>query len=227
MGDGHPRRNRVGIDDQVGDDPLRGEGHVLLRSDQSDHTLLAVSGRELVPQFRHPEVADLHLRQLRTVLALREHDGIDPSALAVTHGHRRLAAFLRRQEVRLFFEEARGARFSDQDVAPVHEDLRRDEAVIRREVRVRKIRAGPRTSGEGISKWSSWPPGYRRSSARYVRMNEDRPRPRSMEALFITIASSMLYPWWDMTATTKFWPAGRSLNETYFIESVWMSGCHG
>src|SRR6266702_2739180 len=28
-----------------------------------------------------------------------------------------------------------------------------------------------------------------------------------------------------MTATTKFWPAGRSLNDTCFIESVWPSGC--
>src|SRR3989442_15359377 len=58
-------------------------------------------------------------------------------------------------------------------------------------------------------------------------MNDERPRPRSIEALFMTSASSMLYPWWDITATTKLWPAGRSLKETYFIESVCTSGCSG
>src|SRR3989454_12358608 len=36
-------------------------------------------------------------------------------------------------------------------------------------------------------------------------MNDERPRPRSIEALFMTSASSMLYPWWDITATTKFY----------------------
>ena len=48
-----------------------------------------------------------------------------------------------------------------------------------------------------------------------------------MDDLFITIASSMLYPLYDITATTKFWPAGLSLNERYFIDSVWTVGCCG
>src|SRR5207249_9932352 len=39
VGHGHPRRNRMGIDDQVRDDALRGEGHVLLWSDQADDAL--------------------------------------------------------------------------------------------------------------------------------------------------------------------------------------------
>src|SRR6267143_1092334 len=147
MGDRHPRRDRVGIDDQVGNDPLRGERQVLLRCDQADHTLLAVAGGELVPQFRHPQVADLNLRKLRTVLALGEHDGIDPSTLAVAHGDRGLAAFLRRQEVRLLLEETRRARLPDQDVAAIDEDLRRDETVIRREVRVRQVGTGPADVG--------------------------------------------------------------------------------
>src|SRR3990172_8842806 len=58
-------------------------------------------------------------------------------------------------------------------------------------------------------------------------MNEDRPRPRSIDDRFITIASSMLYPWYDITATTKFWPAGRSLNDRNFIDSVWTIGFCG
>src|SRR5881397_3159344 len=131
------------IDDQVRDDALRGEGHVLLRRDQADDALLAVTRRELVAELWDPEVAHLDLRELRAVLALRQHDGIDPSALPMADRDGRLAAFLRRQEVRLLLEEARGTRLPDQDLAALDEDLGRDEPVIRREVRVRQVRALP------------------------------------------------------------------------------------
>src|SRR5439155_695977 len=45
VGYGHPGRDRMGIDDQVRDDALRGEGHIFLGRDQADDALLAVSGR--------------------------------------------------------------------------------------------------------------------------------------------------------------------------------------
>src|SRR2546426_431912 len=142
VGHGHPGRNRMGIDDQVRDDALRGEGHVFLRSDEPDDALLPVARRELVAQLRDPEVAHLHLRELRAVLALRQHDRVDPTAFPVPHRDGRLAALLRSQEVRLLFEEPRRTRLPDQDFAALDEDLRRDEAIIRREVRVRQVRAG-------------------------------------------------------------------------------------
>src|SRR2546422_492429 len=132
----------MGIDDQVRDDALRGEGHVFLRSDEPDDALLPVARRELVAQLRDPEVAHLHLRELRAVLALRQHDRVDPTAFPVPHRDGRLAALLRSQEVRLLFEEPRRTRLPDQDFAALDEDLRRDEAIIRREVRVRQVRAG-------------------------------------------------------------------------------------
>src|SRR2546428_2813363 len=49
---------------------------------------------------------------------------------------------LRSQEVRLLFEEPWRTRLADEDFPALDEDLRRDEAVIRREVRVRQVRAG-------------------------------------------------------------------------------------
>src|SRR5437867_7105630 len=131
----------MGIDDQVQDDALRREGHVLLWGDQADDAFLPVSGSELVAEFRDAEVADLHLRELRAVLALRQHDGVDPSALPVPNRDGRLAALLRRQEVGLLLEEARRARLPDQNLAALDEDLGRDEPVVRREVRVRQVRA--------------------------------------------------------------------------------------
>src|SRR3989441_537519 len=131
----------MGIDDRVGDDAWGGEGHVFVRREKADDALLAVTGRELVAELRDPEVAHLDLRELRAVLALRQHDGVDPAALPVPHRDGRLAAFLRRQEVRLLLEEARGTRLPDQDLASLDEDLGRDEAVIRGQVRVRQVRA--------------------------------------------------------------------------------------
>src|SRR2546428_10992727 len=83
---------------------------------QADNAFLAVTGRELVAELRAPQFAHLPLRELRAVLALRQHDGVDPSAFPVPHRDRRLAAFLRRQEIRLLLEEARGTRLPDQDL---------------------------------------------------------------------------------------------------------------
>lgn len=50
----------------------------------------------------------------------------------------------------------------------------------------------PLTSASGISNRSSCPPGYRCSSASSVLKKWLRPRPRSIEPLFTTSASSML-----------------------------------
>lgn len=44
----HPRREPVGVHDEVGTDAGVGEGHVLLRNDDAADTLLAVPRRELV-----------------------------------------------------------------------------------------------------------------------------------------------------------------------------------
>src|SRR5207247_11311540 len=88
----HPGRNRMGIDDQVRDDSLRGEGHVFLRRDQADDALLAVTGRGLVAELGDPEVAHLDLRELRAALALRQPDGADPPAPPVAHRAGRIAA---------------------------------------------------------------------------------------------------------------------------------------
>src|SRR5207249_10774284 len=100
----------MGIDDQVRDDSLRGEGHVFLRRDQADDALLAVTGRELVAELRDPEVAHLDLRELRAVLALRQHDALDPAALPAAHRDGLLAALLRRQALRLLLKSSWGTR---------------------------------------------------------------------------------------------------------------------
>ena len=49
--------------------------------------------------------------------------------------------------------------------------------------------------------------GYRRTTAPYLRSTMQRPKPRSRLARFITSASSMSYPLYDITATVAFCPA--------------------
>src|SRR5207249_6007848 len=119
VGDRHPRRDRMRVDDQIRDDPLGREGHYFLRGDAPDDALLPVPRGELVPQLGHPQVPHLDLGELRTVLAFREHDGVDPAVLAVPHRDGGLAALLRRQEVRLLLEESGRARLPDEDVAAI------------------------------------------------------------------------------------------------------------
>src|SRR5439155_20098516 len=88
-------------------------------------------------------------REPGTVLAPRERGGIDRAALAVADRDGRLPPFLRRQEVRLLLQESRRARLPDQHVAALDEDLRRNETVIRCEVCVREVGAGPADVGRG------------------------------------------------------------------------------
>src|SRR3989475_2865990 len=125
VGDRHPRRNRMGVDDQVRDDALRGEGHVFLGRDESDHPFLPVAGGELVAELRNAKGAGPDLCGARAALALRQHDGVHPAALPVAHCDRGLPSLLRRQEVRLLLEEPRRARFPDQDLSALDEDLGR------------------------------------------------------------------------------------------------------
>ncbi len=63
VGDGHTGRDGVRVDDQVRDDAVGGERHVLLGHDQTDDSLLPVPGGELVAQLGYPLVTDPHLDQ--------------------------------------------------------------------------------------------------------------------------------------------------------------------
>ena len=102
-----------------------------------------VPGGELVAQFGDPLVADLHLRELRAVLALHQGDGVDDAGLARAHRHRRLAALLGRQAAHLvgLFEEPRRRGLPEQDVVLADLRLGVDEAVLV-EVGVRLLAAG-------------------------------------------------------------------------------------
>src|SRR5437899_303327 len=103
------------------------ERPVLVLGDPPDDALLPVAGRELVPELGDPEVAHLHLRELRAVLALREHHGVHPAALSVADRDRRLPPLLGREEVGLLLEEPGRARLPDEHFAAKDEDLRGDQ----------------------------------------------------------------------------------------------------
>lgn len=62
LGDCHPARNGVGVNDDVRHDPIDRPGHVLLPVCHPDRTLLPVTRRELVADLGDADVADAHLR---------------------------------------------------------------------------------------------------------------------------------------------------------------------
>src|SRR5439155_6188780 len=116
---------------------------------------------ELVPQLGHPQVPHLDLGELRTVLAFREHDGVDQPyspCRTVTEVSRRFCGVRKsvsssRNRGGLVFPMRTSPPFTN-----TSGEMSPSSGV--RFAYERSARA-PRTSGEGISKWSSWPPGYR------------------------------------------------------------------
>jgi hypothetical protein len=75
--DGHPARDGVGVDHDVGGDARLGEGHVLLGGDETDDPLLPVTGGELVPRLGDPLVPGPDLDEPGAVLPLGDDDRVD------------------------------------------------------------------------------------------------------------------------------------------------------
>ena len=108
VGDGHPGRDGVGVDEDVRGHAVCGEGHHLAGHQQAHYALLPVTGGELVADLGYAQVADMDLHHPGAVLGLRDHHVVDPALLAGPDDDGGLTTLLWRQEVRLFLQETRG-----------------------------------------------------------------------------------------------------------------------
>ena len=71
------------VDDQVWNDTLLSEGHILLTIRHANRTFLTVPRRKLVTDLRNTYLADLDLREALSFLVGRENHRVDHSTLRV------------------------------------------------------------------------------------------------------------------------------------------------
>ena len=119
VGDGHARRNRVRVDDEVRHHAVFGERHVLRLKEATNHALLTVAGRELVADFGHLVAAHDDAHQAAAVQGFGHVDVVHVAHFSMTNEHRGLTAFLGLQEgpTARLFEEAGRAGLADEHVA--------------------------------------------------------------------------------------------------------------
>mmetsp|Transcript_15972 Transcript_15972/g.60416 ORF Transcript_15972/g.60416 Transcript_15972/m.60416 type:complete len:683 (-) Transcript_15972:428-2476(-) len=142
---GHSRRHGVRVHDDVGDDALAGEGHVLHAERHADGPLLTVPGRELVADLRVADVAHAHLGEALSVAVRAEEHAVHHARLgdagldagAALRVARRLAGDGRRVRHR--------HRLADDDVAAEHCRSGLHQAVL---VELAKVRVA-HASGDG------------------------------------------------------------------------------
>mmetsp|Transcript_19783 Transcript_19783/g.45566 ORF Transcript_19783/g.45566 Transcript_19783/m.45566 type:complete len:498 (-) Transcript_19783:580-2073(-) len=128
----HPRRDGVGVDDDVRRDAFAREGHVLLPVRDADGPLLPVARRELVSDLRHSHRAHAHLDKLAPLLVGRQEDLVDVARLARAQRRRRISPLvprLRRVQhlLRLLLD---GRRLADDDVVARHARAGRHQPVV-------------------------------------------------------------------------------------------------
>lgn len=115
--DGHAGRDGVGVDDDVGDDALARERHVLLAVRHPDRALLAVPRREFVTDLWYAYVANSDLREAVPLLRRADKDVVDDTALVRLHGRAAVPLGVPRGGIH---HRVGGRRLTDQHVVSRH-----------------------------------------------------------------------------------------------------------
>ena len=87
------------IDDEIRDNSIGSERHVLLVNKATNDTLLSVTAGEFVTKFRDLFSSQRNAAKKTRIERLGDKHIVDPAGLSVSDHHRGLTAFLSLQEV--------------------------------------------------------------------------------------------------------------------------------